>query len=137
MRIERTNDISEVLKCLPLERETAKKKRERTKESHMLIFVQSQLNNPLFGFWIAYNDQDNIIGYVAAFIGLIPGLERLHLLRIYAKSKELFNQFEEILKEWANQFKVKTAQITVIKNVKAIQRKHQFVPVSINMERRY
>lgn len=137
MRIERIYDMSEILRCLPFEREIRTKGRDTTKESHAMLFIQSQLNNPLFGFWIAYNHKDQIIGYVCAIIGLLPGSERLHLLRIYAKEKELFNKFEEVLIEWAKQYKVKIAQITTKKYIRAIQRKYKFIPVSVNMERRF
>ena len=137
MKIERVNDIAEILKCLPFEREIRNKGRDNNRESNMILFIQSQLKNPYFGFWIAYDDKNNIVGYLVALINLLPGAERLHLLRIYAKQKELFNQFEEILKQWAKQYKVKIAQMTVSKNIKAIQRRYKYVPVSVNMERRY
>lgn len=137
MRIERTNDIAEIFKCLPFEREIRKKGRDSTRESDMILFVKSQLENPLFGFWMAYDDSNNIVGYISAIITLMPGMERLHLLRIYAKQKNLFQQFENILKDWAKQYKVKIAQMTTKKHIKVFQRKYGYVPVSINLERRY
>ena len=138
MRIERTNDMTEILKCLPFEREIRKRGRDSSRESDMLLFVQSQLSNPLFGFWIAYND-DKIIGYTVAMINPIKGMERLHLLRIYTKRKDLMKEFENILKEWAKQFKIKIAQMTVTngKMIKAFQKKYGYKVVSVNMERRY
>ncbi len=139
MRIERTNDIQEIMQCLPFEREIRKKGRDNTRESDMLLFIQSQLNNPMFGFWIGYDEKNVIIGYVVAMISLFPGMERLQLLRIYAKQKDLFNEFEEVLKQWAKQFKVRICQMTVssVKHVKVYQRKFGYKIVSINMERRY
>lgn len=139
MRIERVKNIAQALECLPFEREIRNKHRDSTRESHLLLFIESQLPNPLFGFWMAYDDNENLKGYVVAIIGLFPGHERLHLLRIYAKDKSLFQQFEDILKEWAKQYRVKIAVMTArtAKEVKIYQRRYHYVPVSINMERRY
>ena len=137
MRIERIYDIAEILKCLPFEREIRKKGRDSSRESDMILFVKSQLESPLFGFWMAYDDNNNIIGYFSAIISLIPGMERFHLLRIYAKQKELFKQFENIGKEWMKQYKIKIAQMTTKKHIKVFQKKYGYIPVSVNLERRY
>jgi len=137
VEIRRTTDISEVLRCLPFEREVRKKGRDILRESHTILIIQSQLENPMFGFWIAYDDEDNIKGYVVAALSLYPGMERCHIMRIYAKDKALFKQFEEILKAWGKEYHVKIASITVGKHVKAFQRLLGYVPVSVNMERRY
>jgi hypothetical protein len=91
----------------------------------------------MFGFWIAYDDVGNVIGYTASLLNTIPGLQRLHILRFYAKDKFIEQQFETILKEWAKPYKIRTAQVSVIKGVKALQRKFKFVPVSVNMEKRF
>jgi len=136
IRIERISDISEVMKCLPFERTIRKKKRDITRESDMLLFVQSNLLSPLFGFFIAYNGEDEIIGYLVGYLSLFPGFERMQLLRLYMKEPWLEQEFKKVVDEWVKPFKIKIVQITVSKNVKAIQRKHKFIPVSINMERR-
>lgn len=136
MRIERITDLSEILKCLPFEREIRNKGRDRTRESDMLMFTRSQLQNPLFGFWIAYDDKDDILGYCVALLNLFPGLQREYILRIYSKQKEVTSDLIEILSQWAKEHKVKLAQITVNKNIKAMQRIFKFKPVSVNMERR-
>jgi len=107
----------------------------------MLLFIQSQLENPLFGFWIAYDSEeeikpdDPIIGYTSATISLMPGVEGLYLYRIYAKTKEVRKEFEKIGRQWAKEHKVKKIVITVSKNIKALKR-YNFTPVSVNMERR-
>ena len=103
----------------------------------MLMMIESMLLNPLFGLWIAYDDNGNISGYVCAVLNPMPGSKKLFLLRIYAKQKELFAQFENILMEWAKKYKVKVCSMTVTSNVKAFQRKYGFTPVSINMEKVY
>lgn len=138
MRIERVTDMQEILKCLPLEREIRKKRRDDQRESNMLLFVQSQLSNPAFGFWMAYDDTGNIIGYVVAMLSFYPGHERIHLMRIYAKSKEVKEALETALKEWIKPFKIKTYVLTVTETrmIKAIKRKYGYTPVSVNMERR-
>ena len=135
--IERTTDIQEILKCLPFEREVRNKGRDRMRESHLLLLIQNWLESPLFGFWIAYDESKNIKGYIVAALLLTPGLERCHIMRIYAKDKRLFKYFEEILKDWGKKYHVKIASITVYKHVKAFQRLLGYTPVSVNMERRY
>lgn len=139
MRIERTTDIQEILKCLPFEREIRNKGRDDQHEGKMLLFVQSQLGNPAFGFFMVYDDENNVIGYTVGILSFMPGFERLHLLRIYAKQREVFNLIEETLKEWARPLKIKIAQMTVtgVKQIKAFQRRFGYKIVSVNMERRY
>jgi hypothetical protein len=138
VEIRRVTEIQEVLKCLPFEREIRNKGRDDQRESKMLLFVQSQLQNPLFGFFMAYDENENVKGYIVTMISLMPGLERLHILRIYAKDG-LMKEFEEVLKEWAKQFRLKTALMTVSDSrmVKAMQRRYGYKVVSVNMERRY
>ncbi len=138
MKIERITDIQEVMKCLPFEREIRNKGRDDQRESKMLLFVQSQLQNPLFGYFMAYDDEGNVKGYVVTIINPIQGMERLHILRIYAKNG-LIKEFETVLKEWVKQFKIKIASMTVTdaRMIKAIQKKYGYKVVSVNMERRY
>ncbi len=139
MRIERTTDIQEIMKCLPFEREIRNKGRDDQHEGKMLLFVQSQLGNPAFGFWMVYDADGDMIGYAVAILSFMPGHERLHLLRIYAKQRETMEKIEETLKEWVKPFKIKIAQMTVSdsRQIKAIQRKYGYKVVSVNMERRY
>lgn len=138
MEIKRTTDIQEVLKCLPFEREVRNKGRDNTRESKALLFIQSQLYNPLFGVWIAYDDNENVAGYAIAVMNLMPGDETLHVIRIYAKQRDLLDAFWDIARQWAKEFKVKTFSLTAKKgkHVRAFQRRFGFVPVSVNMERR-
>lgn len=141
MIIERTRDLSEILRCLPFETEIRKKRRDRTRLQKMLLSIQAQLENPLFGFWIAYDSEeeiapdDRIIGYCIGIISLLPGFEGLYLHRIFAQTKEVRREFERILRTWAKENKIRKCVITVSKNIKAIQRMHNFKPISINMER--
>ena len=136
MRIERTNDLAEVLKCLPFEREIRVKGRDRMRESDMLLFIRSQLDNPMFGYWISYDDNSEVNGYAIALLNLLPGVQREFIIRMYAKDSKIRDEFFSILAQWAKMFKVKIQQTTVHKNIKAISRKFKFVPVSVNMERR-
>ena len=136
MRIERTTNIQEVLKCVPFEMEIIKKGRDSSRIKDRLLFVKSQLGNPAFGHWMAYDEEDNVIGYTLAMLSLVPGMERLHLLRMWAPKKELKETFCEILETWAKDNHVKTAQITTTKNIKVLKRKYGFVVDSVNMVRR-
>lgn len=138
MRIERMTDIREILRCLPFEQEIRNKGRDFGRISDLLLFVQSQLESPLFGFWIAYaDDSDDIRGYAVGLINPIPGMQCLHILRIYAKDKDLFNRFYTVGKDWAKQWGVKKMQIAVPeKHAKAFQRLYGFDLMSINLERK-
>jgi hypothetical protein len=137
MIIERITEISDVLECIPFEQEIRNKGRDTTRISKMILFIKDQLPNPMFGYWIAYND-DKIVGYTVAMLSLVPSMERLIVLRMYAKERDLQKQFEEILTTWAKEFKIKTASITVVNNsiAKALERIDGWKPMSINLERR-
>ena len=90
----------------------------------------------MFGYWMAYDDKDNVLGYTVAMITLIPDVERMHVLRMYAKQKEIEKEFEKVLIEWAKEYKVKIAQMTATRHIKAFERRYKFKVVSVNMERR-
>ena len=137
MIIERTTEIADVLECIPFEQEIRNKGRDTTRISKMILFIKDQLPNPMFGYWIAYDD-DKIVGYTVAMLSLVPTMERLMVLRMYAKKRDLQEQFEEILVTWAKEYKIKTASITVVNNsiAKALERIDGWKPMSINLERR-
>lgn len=124
---------------MPFEREIRKKGRDDEHEGKYLYFIQSQINNPAFGFWMVYDENDNVVGYTVVMLSLFPGLERLHLIRIYAKQKEIQNLIEETLKVWVKPYKIKIAQMTVTdpRQIKAFKRRFGYKVVSVNMERRY
>ena len=137
IRIERITEISDVLECIPFEQEIRNKGRDQTRISKMILFIKDQLINPMFGYWIAYDD-DKIVGYTVGIISLIPSMERLIVLRLYAKQRDLQKQFEDILVKWAKEYKIKMASTTVVNNsiAKALERIDGWKPISINLERR-
>lgn len=108
----------------------------------MLTYITSQLENPLFKFWIAYESEgdikpdDRIVGYCIAIINLMPGMKAIYILRMYAKEKDLRKEFEKILKTWAKEYKITKEIMTASQNIKAFKRKYGFIPVSVNLERR-
>lgn len=128
--------MQEIMKCLPFEREIRNKGRENISERDMLLFVQSQLGNPGFGFFMAYDDEGNVIGYVIGVLNIIPGFKRVHLLRVYAKKKEIFDGLMLAGSEWARAYKIDIVSITTAKHAKAYKRHYGFKAVSVNMERR-
>jgi hypothetical protein len=138
MIIKRTKDLQEVMKCIPFETEIRKRGRDKTRLQKMLISIAAQLESPYFGFWIAYESEedDTVLGYCIAFINLVPGVEGQYIYRMYARTKEVRQEFEALLKKWGKENKVKKQLITVSKNIKAFQRRHGFMAVSVNMERR-
>ncbi len=135
IRIERITDMGEVLKCLPFEREIRKKGRDTGRESDLLTFIEGNIGSPLLGFFIVYDDDDNLIGYTVTMLSFVPGYKRLLLLRMYAKTKEVKKLFEDTIIEWMKMNKIKTGQITTSGHIKALQRWGWKV-VSVNMERR-
>ncbi len=85
---------------------------------------------------MAYDDNDDVIGYAVGILNLIPGTERIHLLRIYAKKKEVMDGFINVCKELGKQYKIKILSMTAVNHIKAYQKKYGFKVVSVNMERR-
>lgn len=136
MRIERVDDISEIMKCLPFEQEIRKRGREDRRESDTILFIHTQLANPMFSFLMVYDDDDNVIGYAAGLISLAPGMKFAYLIRLYAKTKEVKESLLEYMSQYAKEFKIDRVQITVRKNIKAMQR-YGFKVISVNMERRF
>ena len=137
MRIERITEIAPILECIPFEQEIRNKGRDHTRISKMILFVKDLLPSPMFGFWIAY-DEDRVIGYMIAMISLIPSMERLILWRMWAKEKEVRKQFEDILRTWAKEYKIKTASMVAYGDsmAKGLERLYGWKQVSINLERR-
>lgn len=136
MRVERIFDIQEVLKCLPFEREIRNKGREYLRESVQLEFIASTIDNPLFGYFIVYDNNDDVLGYSFAILNMaIKGHERVLLIRMYAKQNEVRELLVQAMTEWAKEFNIKIVQITTNKNIKVFKRRYGFKVVSVNMER--
>ena len=135
MEIKRITEIEPVLECIPFEQEIRNKGRDKTRISKMILFVKDLLPSPLFGYWIAY-DEGKVVGYTIAMISLIPSIERLVLWRMVAKNKDLKKQFEDILTNWAKEYKIKTVSIIAYSEstAKALERLG-WKQVSINLER--
>ena len=135
MKITLAESISDLLECVPFEREIYTKGRETTKTDKLLRFFEAQLTNPWFRFWIA-RDDDKVVGYLVAMISLIPTIERIYLIRMYAKTAELREALLDKGRELAKENNIKIVHMTVTKHIKVFKRKYGFKPVSINMERR-
>ena len=103
----------------------------------MILFLKDALFRPLFGFWIAY-EEDKIIGYTIAMLSMVPSMERLILWRMYAKRKDVQEEFRSVLGEWAGDNNVKIAVTTALNEstAKAYERIDGWKRVSINLERR-
>lgn len=137
MEIKRVTDIQEILKCLPFEREIRKKGRDHIRESQMLLFIQNYIDSQFFTFLIAYDDENNILGYAVAYVTIMAGIgNKLHLSRLHAKRKGVFEALTDVLRQWAKEFNCKTVQISATKHIKAIQRRYKFIPKYVTLERR-
>lgn len=137
MRIERITSIEPVLECIPFEQEIRNKGRDIIRISKMILFLKDALFNPLFGYWIAY-EEDKIIGYTIAMLSLIPSMERLILWRMYAKRKDVQKEFRGVLGAWAKENNVKIVATTALteSTAKAYERIDGWKRTSINLERR-
>ncbi|MCP4597048.1 hypothetical protein [Neptuniibacter sp.] len=135
MRIERATDMAEIQRCVPFEQKIRDKGRDDTKISDMLYSIKFLISNPQFGFWIAYDDRGEVIGYFSALITIFPGAKRLNLLRIYAKQREVFEAFEKVGGEFAKEWGVKIIAMIAKGHIKAFRRRHGFKVVSVNMEK--
>jgi len=137
MNIKRVSDIDEVLQCIPYEQEIRNRGRDISSISTMLLGIREMLENPLFGFWIAY-DKDEIIGYMSAIASTLKTMKRLILLRIYAPKKNVQTEFKKVLIDFGKEFKIKPGivRIEMFKNDGAMQRKG-WKKVSTIMEKRY
>lgn len=138
MEIVRTNDMQEILQCVPIEEQLRKKEKAITKLRDFLLLVSMSLDNPDFGFWIAYEDK-KIVGYLVAFISRIPGMKYLTIQRIWYEqgNKQVMVNFEKILKKWARENEIRKCAITLTRpRIKALERRWGFKVISVNMERR-
>lgn len=139
MRIIETRDINEVLKCLPMEVKIRNKGRDVTAIKDTLSLLKTAFEiNPYMRFFMAFpDDSDELIGYLVLIIHPEKELKIIHLYRIwYDGKKEVLNQFIEIIKYLAKEFKCKRLTIEVFKNEKALERKWGFKKSSVIMERR-
>lgn len=123
MRIERVTDLNEILKCVPYEQDIRSKGRDVSSISTMLLSISELISNPLFGYWIAYDD-DKIVGYMSAIASRQKNLKRILLLRMYASSKKIREKFNDTLKEFGREFKIKPGivRIEMFRHDRAMQR---------------
>ena len=137
MFIKEVRNISEIIKCLPFEIEIQRKGRDNGRASHLISFIQTQLDNPFFKFLIAYDEksEEDIIGYTIAIINPISGYKELCLLRMYAKNKEVREEFERIDEEIMKENKLKRMSMTVQEKYVKVFERYGFTPVSVNMVR--
>ncbi len=140
MRIERIYDVQKLFPIIPIELKLHEKRKITTKARDLLSFIQPQLNNPLFGIWVVYDDADTIAGYCVALINPIRlmDLHALHIWRIWydQHKREAMDLIVKTLAEWAEENRIKTVRMEIRRGTRALQKKWKFRPVSIVMERR-
>jgi hypothetical protein len=136
MKIERITEIDPILELIPIEQQIRNKEREVMRIGEMLLLVKESLDNPLFGFWIAY-DNDKVVGYLGAIASMVKSLKRIIVWRIYAPGKEVQEKFKEILTEFGKSFKIKPGlvRMEVFKHDRVLERKG-WKPISRIMEKR-
>ena len=94
--------------------------------------------NPYLRFFMAFPDErDELIGYLVLIIRPEKEFKTIHLYRIWYDGKpEVLDQFKEIIRYFAKEFKCRRLTIEVFKNEKALEKKWGFKKSSVIMERR-
>ncbi len=139
MRIVETRDVSEVLRCLPMELEIRKKGRDVMPIRDTLSLLKKNFeHNPYFRFFLIFaDDNDDVLGYMGLVIYPEKELKTIHLYRIwYNGTKEVLEQLKEIIRHIAKETKCKRLTIEVYNNEAALERSYGFKKSSVIMERR-
>ena len=138
MRIVRATTINETLQMLPIEQEIRKKEKEIIPLKDALISIAASIEDPNFGFWIAYDDNNEIIGFMILTIIQDITAKTLQIHRVWYKQteKEVLNQFLKTGRKWAKDNNIKRVVMLANRRIKAIQRKWKFKPIAVIMERR-
>jgi len=134
-----TRDISEVLRCLPMEIEIRKKGRDVMPIKDTLSLLKMNFeHNPYFKFYMIFADEeDKLLGYMAIIIRPQKEYKTIHLYRIwYDGTKEVFEKMKEIITYIGKETKCKRLTIEVYKNEAALERLYGFKKSSVIMERR-
>jgi hypothetical protein len=87
---------------------------------------------------IAYDEDNNVIGFMVLFLVPIPGIKTINIQRIWYKpnQRQVLDEFIKIGRKWAKENDIKKVIITVTRpRIKALQRKWGFKVTSVNMER--
>lgn len=137
MIVKRLTDMADILKLVPIEVRLREKEKTEVPTKDMLTLIQSQLPNPLFGIWGVFNGNEQVLGYVSAYVNVIGTTKDMYIWRIWhdPKHKEVMNILQNILKEFAMATRTKKVKIEVTRGMKAFNKKWGFKPKSIIMER--
>lgn len=142
MIVERTTDLNDIFQTLPYEEYVSSKKRDMSKLRDRLLFVQSQIDNPNFGFFVV-RDEGTVRAYALLMLVTVPGAESAQLLRMYAKNSNYRDALIDEMMNWCKDKKIKIGKLTVPwkgnnnnRYARAMNRKFGFVPDSINLVRR-
>lgn len=146
MRIIRASTIAEILECVPIEMDIRKKEMEHMKLKDMLAFLETQLEQPFLGFYIAY-EKEQIVGFMVLFYIPIRGLEQVQIMRIWYDHHypKVMDEFEQIIRQWKRETKAPkvTVSMDTMRNgrsnmgrINALRKKWGFSIVSVELERR-
>jgi len=139
MRVVETREISEVLRCIPMEVEIRKKGRDVMPIRDTLSLLKLNFDlNPYFKFYMIFpDDGEELLGYIVLIIRPEKEMKTIHLYRIwYNGKKEVLEQMKEIIRYISKETKCKRLTIEVFKNEKALERLWGFKRYSVVMERR-
>jgi hypothetical protein len=139
MRVLETRDISEVLRCIPMELEIRKKGRDTMSIKDTLSLLKLNFDhNPYFKFYMIFpDDTDDLLGYIALIIRPEKEMKTIHLYRIwYNGTQVVMDQIKDIIKYISKETKCRRLTIEVFKNEKALEKKWGFKKSSVIMERR-
>jgi hypothetical protein len=139
MRVVETRDITEILKCIPMELEIRKKGRDVMPIRDMLSLLKLTFeNNPLFKFYMIFEDEgDALLGYMGLFVRPEREVRTIHLYRIWHNgSKDVLEKLKEIIRGISKETKCRRLTIEVYKNENVLERIYGFKRHSVIMERR-
>lgn len=137
MYVRETRDINDFLQCLQMEQVVRKKKRDKSSLSDMIDYLGRNFRrNPLMRMFMAFSDDDEMIGYTILNINPDTGAKNIHIYRTWYKGDpEIQKTFWKIIKALATDYGCDTCTIEVYKNARAYERKWGFKPYSMILER--
>jgi len=139
MKIVETRDITDILKCIPMELEIRKKGRDIMPIRDTLSLLKQNFeSNPCFRFYMIYADNsEKLIGYFGIIVRPEKEIRTIHLYRIwYDGTKEVIEKIKETIREIAKTTKCRRLTVEVYDNEKALERLYGFKKHSTIMVRR-
>ena len=132
MKIQRMTSMEEVFAIMPWEFEIQKKGRISYPVQKLLLIIRERIDDPMFNVLFAYDDKKPL-GFCIAFMTNVPGDKAIHILRMFAPG--IVEKFLWELEQWGKQFGRRTIDLSIDKDVNAVEKRYGFKRKSTIMER--